>query len=42
MGPKNIGYMGLEWIHMAQDIDPCQAVSKTVMHILFPRNAAEE
>jgi hypothetical protein len=36
MDPKNIGYMGLEWIYMAQDIDPRQAVSKTVTHILFP------
>jgi hypothetical protein len=36
MDVKEIWYLGLDWIHLAQDRDQWQAVVKTVMNFQSP------
>jgi hypothetical protein len=34
MDLKEIGYEGMDWIHLAQDRDQCHVLVNTVMNIL--------
>jgi hypothetical protein len=33
---KEIGYMGVDWINLAQDTDQCEALMNTVMNLWVP------
>jgi len=36
MDLREIGWEGVEWMHLAQDRDQLQAVVNTVMNLWFP------
>jgi hypothetical protein len=39
MGLKEIGWQGVDWIHLAQDRDKWQAFLNSVMNLQVPQNA---
>jgi hypothetical protein len=41
MDLREVGWEGVDWIYLAQDIDQWQALVKMVMNLLFPYNAGD-
>jgi hypothetical protein len=38
---RGIGWGGMDWIHLAQDMDPWRALMNTVMHFRVPYNVGK-
>jgi hypothetical protein len=41
MDLREVGWEGVDWIYLAQDIDQWQALVKMVMNLLFPYNGGD-
>jgi hypothetical protein len=41
MDLREIGWDGMEWIHLAQDSDQWRALVNTVMNLRVPQNAGK-
>jgi hypothetical protein len=39
MDLRETGLEGVDWIHLAQDMDQCPALVNTVMNLRIPQNA---